>query len=183
MRLSGSLRTVLVLTSVFLCALLCSGCSSLPLPNSPDEGLFLIAYDIDESWQQGNIIVEQLTAKIDSVRTNFSRLITLKPGDSYIALALDPGPYMIRKITVHNRWHEDAQNTWEDVHDRRYSFYINDQTVFLFQAELFFTGRVDSDGYDLNIRNVPLEKRERIIEKLKKDHHWLAWQDHSRLNL
>lgn len=160
-------------------ALLLPGCSSLPLPNAPNESLLVIAYQVDEAWRQGNIRVKSVDVQIENRVTGETRVVSLIPGGKYKSVALKPGEYIIKKLIVANQWQRDVHNVWFDTHNRYHPFYLNPQTVHFYDKFISLRARKEIDGYDLHDFRVRNDEKSDILTSLRKNSYWLAWRDHT----
>jgi len=171
-------------TAAAVCAagiifMLRSACAGLPLPNTPEESLIIFSYNIDPTWQQGNIHVKSIDIKLENRDTKEQRTISLIPGGKFKAVTLDPGPYVIKGLVVANQWQNNAGNIWFDTHYHYDSLYLNPRTIYLYRKMVRFQAQKERDGYNIYHFGIADKEKEAIQNTLQEDRHWLAWRDYT----
>jgi hypothetical protein len=163
-------------------------CSSLPLPDTPEQSLLLIPCGIHlEGMRDKQARTIALDLVIRRVKDGREITVHFDSGKNYAVVALDPGGYEFTKLLVRREWISEGRstNSWTETRNTsRISFFIADKIVRWYEGLLSF--RDLSNGkysYSISTRNSsPASAREKILSAMKKDPHWLGWEGYELIN-
>lgn len=156
-------------------------CKSVPLPNSPNESLFILPTRVVSTLNNGQdrIIGVSITVRNDT--TNRESVTQLTGGESFAMLALEPGAYSIRNIRI-TMQHTGGGRPWSDNHDFYGSFFIEKRVVRYYERKIYVGPRPQGwYTFGWEVTEVPKEKQACLTE-MKKDARWQAWQNYSLVN-
>jgi hypothetical protein len=113
--------------------------------------------------------------------------IPLPKGKKYAIAALEPGGYEFMRILVHREWISEGKTTsnWvEKKETSRISFFMTEKIVRWYEGRLSF--RDLSGGkytyFIMGRSNVPVSQRQAALALMKKDSHWLGWENYELIN-
>jgi hypothetical protein len=163
-------------------------CSSLPLPDTPEQSLLLIPCETHlEGMRDQQARTISLVLVIRRVNDGQEIAVHLDRGKNYAVVALDPGGYEFTKLLVQREWISGGRstNSWTETRNTsRISFFIAEKIVRWYDGRLSF--RDFSNGkysYFISTRNSsPVSEREGILSTMKKDPHWLGWEGYELIN-
>ncbi len=157
-----------------------SSCSTLPLPGSPTESLFILAGSVDrflidkKSEDYQLVSVEMILRNIDTDETYD---LTFLPDDDYITIPVEPGRYRIdNKLTIHFK---RGKGTWSD--ERKVvaaNYLIEKNVVFLspdiLQVERRNIGQGAYYSYRFG-RTLNWNLKDQAMEDVFRQRRYLAW--------
>jgi len=162
------------------------GCSSLPLPSSPKQSLFILPLNLEKNFAGRDgwpfqLVTMQLT--LTHEESGKKTPVVLTPELEYKAFVLEPGRYFLENMVTNMRSTEHPDQTWQDNHTWfSMYFYVEKNTVIINNRNIEMKKRPVRGGYDLGKSVAQREDRGRIARRLMKDDHWLAWQDFYLVN-
>ncbi|MEW5814127.1 MAG: hypothetical protein AB1798_01860 [Spirochaetota bacterium] len=175
-------RVVYILISLIVTfsAILAGACKSIPLPNSPQESLLVVPYEIDSSFNNGEIKITSIQMILKNWENQKERFLILNPGRFFTAIALEPGGYFISKLVVSCQHVKGG--FWQDKHNFSGSFYMEKNVVRYFEKSFYVTAD-KTGGYRFGYNTLPYEKlKEKYLKTLQADSHWLAWENLKLVN-
>jgi len=181
-----SLAAAGILLAVLALGLAC--CSSLPLPDTPEQSLLFIPCEISFEDTRDN---QARTASLDLVlrRVNDGRefAVPIARAKKYAVVALDPGGYEFARILVRRERTIEGKSTstWTEKRETsRISFFMAEKIVRWYEGK--FTFRDLSGGkytfFLMGRSNAPLSERQEVLAAMKKDSHWLGWEGYELIN-
>ena len=156
-------------------------CKSVPLPNSPNESLFILPTQIVSTLNNGNVRVVGVSITVHNDTTNREFVTQLPSGKSFATLSLEPGAYSIRsiRITLQN---VGGRNPWSDTQDFYGSFFLEKRVVRYYERKVFVASRPQGwHTFGWDSVEAPADKQA-CLKQLKKDPRWQAWQNYSLVN-
>ncbi len=167
-------------------ALLLGSCSSLPLPDTPEKSLLVIASSISTASHATNAATREVALRIRRISDGKEITLPLSMLKSYTTLALDPGSYAFSLLIATRSWYDTGRmyNSWEDSRGLGYRVFMEPQTVQLYPSLLRFADRPDpNQGYTYSFSiSLTTDQRARILAELKKDYHWQGWEGCAMVN-
>lgn len=156
--------TVLFLSLIFTA--LFSSCSSLPLPGSSTESLFIMAGEVDKrlgtNREGRSRTIDRIMLTLENLDTGKTKSITYMPNKKYISLPLEPGRYSFKnKITI--TVSESPGGSW--TNDKNISvapFLVKESTVFV--SNIVFKVSSDNRGW-FNISTYSSTSNSNVIRK------------------
>lgn len=183
---ADSLKPFLLLILVFSAAAF-TGCKTLPLPDSPDDGLVIFPASIEKNWLGNNkdpFRLDRAYLKIkrrDQTRisdTEYSVEIT--PSRGFGSIALPEGEYVITHIILSHS--NERNHSWQDKQYVSGSFFIKAGTIYLFRRTVYFRPR-QPDGYRFQLQpGVSQSLIEDIQASMLKDRFWPGWEGYQMVN-
>ncbi len=156
-------------------------CKSVPLPNSPNESLFILPTRVVSALNNGDVRVVGVSITVHNDTTNREFVTQLPSGESFAMLSLDPGAYSIRSIRI-TMQHVGGRNPWSDTHDFYGSFFIEKRVVRYYERKIYVGSRPQGwYNFGWDALEVPADKQA-CLNQMKKDPRWQAWQDYSLVN-
>ncbi len=174
-----SAAIVVAIASVTLGGL--SACASLPLPDNPDQSLFVMVYDFrDANFRDGR----QFNGVTLTIRQPLTREIVtmnLPNRGNWAAIALDPGAYRIEQVVM--RFSRD-DHSWTDTHRAIVPIFIPERAVILSRSMVRVNTWVHQDRYDISYPQVlQWSEHARIAtEGIRSDRMWAAWEGYTEVN-
>jgi len=183
MKLQLTRNKLMLLPAVFFCLsmLFFTGCASLPLPNEPEDSLYIIPTEFTiqepDRWNQiagfSMIIKETRSTDAEEYKVRIKR-------KGYSSIALPPGEYILSWIIVNWRSKGGGRN-WTSKIYHGTKFKLEKNTVYLDTRSLRITqryNRVTSGTVGLYEN----EKKQAYLKDLQEDPMWLAWEGYQLVN-
>lgn len=157
-------------------------CTTLPLPDSFNESLLILPYKVETRFGDGENEITSVRLVITSETSAEEFAVSLRPGTSFTAVALNPGPYVVSAILVGLRRVEKPGEKWEDRHDASQSFYMKERIVLLPPWDFLIL--TDNRGYRFFFpaNAGEIERNSKILNEIKKKRRWLAWDGYQLVN-
>ncbi len=173
---------ILVVFLLIISTALIVSCSTIPLPDGPNQSLVIIPVRLISSWvdKNGNVLsLDSITLTIREMNyeTSPEDLRQYKASassrDLYAAVALPKGLYLIDSVKV--AYHSDRG--WDDTHTQTvsYQIYVESDSVQLI-PQILNLEKNDYHWYSLRFRGYPdADQKEAILAALKEEQFWPAW--------
>lgn len=173
------------ITLLLLLSILLFSCSSLPLPHSSTESLFVLPYRIDKTYQNGQKVIKSVTLHLTYYEISEANetLVELLPGDSYTTIALNPGAIMITRVEVQLAGVEKIESAFE--HEFSYAFFIGESTVQLSREQFVLRAVKNAQEYAVQTSPFPRSSlpARQILDNIRRDKNWPAWKWNKKINL
>jgi hypothetical protein len=183
MKVSSMLR---MSAALGLATLLLGSCTSLPLPNTPDKSLLVISSNITRRIPAQGPETMAIALRLTNTASAKQIVFPISFDTDLNYIAIEPGSYSISSLVVTRAWvdHGQTYSSWEDNHYAGSRLLIEPKTVSLYPSPLTYTDTTDPNHYDVDMWNVRStdEERAKILETMKKDPHWLAWEGYMLVN-
>ena len=159
---------------------LLASCTSLPLPGSPTESLFVLSGDVDRFLIDSKSEKYQLVSiemVLRNIETKEAYDLTYHPSDDFVALAVEPGKFSFDKQIVIN--FKRGSGTWTD-HRSIYAptYLIEPGVLYQCPAILEVKKRNIGEGayYSFRFnRTINWELKDQAMEKIFDQRRYLAW--------
>ena len=157
-------------------------CSSLPLPSSPYQSLFVISTNIDSNFREGEYKIVSVQLSLQSEDTGKKTIIMFFPGASYKAIPVERGRYSLNNLIVTMQRTSGNPDRRQDAHPWfAIDFFVEKNVVQLNARGITVVDNEDG-WYRIDRPGVFLDQGRVIKKVLQKDDHWLAWQDYKLVN-
>ena len=167
---------------VYSIALIIS-CSSLPLPNSHDQSLYIIPYQIDNSVEGGYRQVRSITITLRNMGTDRIETVVFPVGSGHRTIALAPGRYSMFQAEIRGVKPDENNREWDHHHGIFSYFYIGANTIVLSRDKVFMRDQ-PSGGYHFEVGRYAtsdIQKR-RVLDEIRNDKRWVAWDGYNLVN-
>ena len=173
------IQTVILATALVL---LSASCSSVPLPGSPTESLFILTGDVDRHLidrQSEPYQVSQIQMTLVNRETGFEKEFFYYPGNDFIAIPLEPGRY-----NMHYRlkigFKHPGGGEWEDEKTINSATYlIEKNVVYVSNSVLTLEKKNIGEGayYRLGFgfHEDSVEIKDRAMKEMMKERRYKAW--------
>jgi len=159
-------------------------CSSLPLPHTPQESLFIVSHDIESKVSNAEKIsgitlyIENLNEKETAPDHEMKLLLT----NNFSVLRLEPGIYRIFSADVRRSETKLFGKTETDSQPLDHRFSVDGRTIHLFQSKLEVRSD-QSGGYILELLEFKEEDEQiALYEILVNDRRWIGWERYTPVN-
>jgi hypothetical protein len=177
----GCLSFILLLSFLLL-----ASCKSLPLPDTPDKGLFVIPCDVTmEMTRRSGNATTGITMAIIRPGDKKDIKVEIPNGKKYVAIALEPGSYIVRSITITRAYYDngDKKNAWDETKWSGQGFFLKEKTILLSNFLVHHLEFDNGDRYRFSYSYYAGTDRGRdILADMKKDRHWQAWEGYQLVN-
>lgn len=176
-------RTVSAVGIGFIVLLLISACSSLPLPDSPKQGLLVVNTVLDMNERGRNTKLNQIILELRRAGSQEPIMYTLRRNDDMITIALDEGEYTFTRAILYHQDVDDSDNTWKINVDLNRSFYMERRIIRLFDDNLIVRYAGSDGSYLLYFAEIQTDaKKTDVYRKLTKDPRWRGWDRYTLIN-
>lgn len=158
-----------------------TACASLPLPDNPDQSLFVMVYDFrDANFNDGR----QFAGATLTIRQPLTREVVtmnLPNRGTWAAIPLDPGAYRIEQVVLR---FSRGDHSWTDTHRSVVPIFIPERAVVISRSMMVVNTWRFSDRYDLSYPQVLQwsEHARLATEGIRSDRMWAAWEGYTEVN-
>ena len=162
--------------------ILFTSCSSLPLPGSPTESLFILCGDLERDLgtnvEGHGHTTENIRVSVVNLETGKEKDMVFYPSKNYISTTLEPGRYaMNNKVTISVRYKGSSHINDRTEYIQPTPFLIEESTVFISPTILRISpsnGWYNFSSYTSMSTSNVLKKNS--MEELFDERRYKAWE-------
>ena len=175
-------RTIFIVTMCAGLAFALVGCTTLPLPDAPDQSLVVLVYDDSRVQLPGEERILSMSVDFRHNATGVRSRMQLPTSREWGSLALDPGAYRIERLTL--RIMEGNDSTRTETRPVLGRVFVTPQTVVILPRTLRLSS-FDSHSFGVTFGALSYgsSSHRQATEEIYREQLWPAWSGYRKINL
>jgi len=178
------MKKIIIILIVLVISL--SGCRTIPLPDGPQDSLFIISCSLDKTYRNGEWGVKQVSILIKNIDTQKEYRMSTAPGADYFAVSLPPGKYRTTKAFISIEHLEGDHKEVQDRYISAISFFLKSNIVFFSNYNISLTE--SGSWYSIYSNKIYFSENRKkklngILNSLKQNPKWEAWENYKIIGL